>query len=313
VERLSARDFRLVGDFIADVYRLDDVDAFRRHSAAALTKLIPSDMTSYNEMNPRLGVSVNWLDPPEIDTPVRAQVWQDHMHEHPILRHYLQTKTGHACRISDFISQRQFRESTLYNELYRGFDVRYQLATHLPTLPPLVIALALHRGRHDFSERERLILNVLRPHLERAYHNAQTVNQIRRDVRSLTEALEESKWGVVTLTERGRIRLVTPQAGRWLKEYFGWQAQRRELPLDLQRWATAQNSKMDRRCDLTRRPAPLVVPREGRELRVRLLANAGRCTLLFEERYGARSPEAFCRPAGPRSQCSRNRCPRLGD
>lgn len=52
----------------------------------------------------------------------------------------------------------------------------------LPKPPHSVIALALGRSTKDFSERDRLLLDLLRPHLAQAYDNAATLARLRREL-----------------------------------------------------------------------------------------------------------------------------------
>ena len=50
----------------------------------------------------------------------------------------------------------------------------------LPALRPREITFAVHRAEPDFSERDRLLLNFLRPHLIQAYRNAEAVTLLTR-------------------------------------------------------------------------------------------------------------------------------------
>ena len=51
----------------------------------------------------------------------------------------------------------------------------------IPKPPHSVIALALGRGGKDFSERDRLVLDLLRPHLTQAHDNAAALTRIREE------------------------------------------------------------------------------------------------------------------------------------
>lgn len=53
------------------------------------------------------------------------------------------------------------------------------MAVTLPAPAPLVIAV--NRSGKDFSEQERLLLNLLRPHLIQAYRNAESATRLRQD------------------------------------------------------------------------------------------------------------------------------------
>ncbi len=51
----------------------------------------------------------------------------------------------------------------------------------IPKSPHCVIALALGRGGKDFSERDRLLLDSLRPHLAQAHGNAATLARLQQE------------------------------------------------------------------------------------------------------------------------------------
>lgn len=40
------------------------------------------------------------------------------MQEQPLIASYLRTRNGRALKNSDFLTQRQFRQTALYNEFY---------------------------------------------------------------------------------------------------------------------------------------------------------------------------------------------------
>ena len=85
-----------------------------------------------------------------------------------------------VTKISDFYSARQWHSAGLYSDYYRAQEFEHQLELHLP-IPPgtdagpgRTIRLAFFRGRgRDFSERDRALLTLLRPHLHQAYLSAE--------------------------------------------------------------------------------------------------------------------------------------------
>src|SRR3989442_15101728 len=75
-------------------------------------------------------------------------------------------------KISDFLTLSQFRKLDLHNELFRPLAVNYQMSVTIPSPPELGIGVTFNRSRGDFSERERSLLTVIRPHRGQAYRNA---------------------------------------------------------------------------------------------------------------------------------------------
>lgn len=80
---------------------------------------------------------------------------------------------AHVTKLSDFLSEREWRTSPMYLEFGLPGQSR-QIAVYLPDEPGHTLRLMLWRGRgRDFSERDRLLLTLLRPHLIAAYRNAE--------------------------------------------------------------------------------------------------------------------------------------------
>jgi len=83
-------------------------------------------------------------------------------------------------KTSDFYSARQWHSTGMYTDCTRPQGIEHHLKLALPELPAAAAApgryvrLALHRGPGpDFSERDRALLVLLRPHLHQAYLDAE--------------------------------------------------------------------------------------------------------------------------------------------
>jgi DNA-binding CsgD family transcriptional regulator len=150
--------------------------------------------------------------------------------------------------------------------------------------PAFAIGVGLQRRRRDFTERERLLLNVLRPHLLQAYRNANAVTL-------LLEALDR---GIVILGRNGRVQLMTVKSRRCLKEYFGARPiERGRLPDALQRWIEHQHRVLAVDDDLPPPRPQLLVKQGEKRLIVRHIPHWSQDLLLFEEQLEAPKPAAF--------------------
>jgi DNA-binding CsgD family transcriptional regulator len=95
----------------------------------------------------------------------------------------------------DFYSVRQLHSTGMYTDFYRPMGIEHGLMVCLPSaLPPTAgpgryVRLSLARGPGpDFSERDRAVLTLLGPHLDRAYLE---VERRRRPVPRLTPRQKE--------------------------------------------------------------------------------------------------------------------------
>jgi DNA-binding CsgD family transcriptional regulator len=79
-----------------------------------------------------------------------------------------------VTKITDFYSARQWHSTGMYSELVRGWGQEHEMLVCLPAGPMHTIRLIFWRGPGpDFSERDRALLALLRPHLHQAYLDAE--------------------------------------------------------------------------------------------------------------------------------------------
>jgi hypothetical protein len=112
--------------------------------------------------------------------------------------------------MSDFLSREEFHATRLYELLYRSLGVEYQMSVGLPAPRPVVIGIALNRADRDFSERDRAVMNVLRPHLVQAWFNAKDQSRLRRLLGAVGAVTADSGVGLIVLS--APLQEVTPGA-----------------------------------------------------------------------------------------------------
>jgi DNA-binding CsgD family transcriptional regulator len=129
------------------------------------------------------------------------------------------------------------------------------------------VVAGLGRTEKEFSERDRDLLDVVRPGIEEALQATQARGRL---VRALA-ANPPPGTAVVLLNRYGEIELSSVDAERWLSEHFGAAEHPGWLPGPVADWLA-----------LPPRP-PLVSEREGRRLTVRLLPGDPHALLLEED------------------------------
>jgi DNA-binding CsgD family transcriptional regulator len=107
-------------------------------------------------------------------------------------------------KVHDFYSVSQWHSTGMYSEIMRpqGLDNHIQLCLSEPPGPDAgpgrtVRLFFLREAGLDFSERDRALLTLLRPHLQLAYHDAE-----RR--RSPVPKLTARQWDLLQLIAGGR-------------------------------------------------------------------------------------------------------------
>ena len=91
--------------------------------------------------------------------------------EHPLVRYHAGRPRSGAHRISDSLSQAEFRESPLYNEYYRSIGIDHAIAVPLFVDRGLLVSFVLNRKGRDFSDRDCALLDLVREPLAALYRN----------------------------------------------------------------------------------------------------------------------------------------------
>jgi DNA-binding CsgD family transcriptional regulator len=167
---ISGSVLRQLSDGLAELYAPANAPGGLDYAARVVNvanRLVPADSCSYNHIGggPWL---LTWLVEPADAFPDGGQVLQQHLHEHPVLAYVRVTGDGRARRISDFLSDRQFRSLGLYYDFYRRRGVDYQTTIMMPAPGGGLIAVALNRQRHDFSAEDLKLFDLLRIHVGQA-------------------------------------------------------------------------------------------------------------------------------------------------
>lgn len=284
---LNNKDRKAILACLRRVYSAQDLAAFRAIAIDAIAQLVDSEATSYNEVNAAKNSFHSHLEPGELQFPGCEEIFLEHIDEHPLVNHNQKYLDGQARKISDFISQRQYRQLGIYCDLYRALGAEYQMSVCLPAPPGRIVGLAVNRRSKDFSERERMLLNTVRPHLAQAYENASIAAELKR-------ALELGDLGMILASAQGQVLTMTPKAEQWLGEFFA-PATACHLPEELQARVARALAALR---DTSKIPEPTTaweITRTGQTLIVRLAIDEfqDRCLLVLEKKQSQFSPAAL--------------------
>lgn len=291
MERLTPQQLKVLLEFVRGFYACHDRDAYISYLLYGISTLIPAELTAIIDINNHGRIVEIRMKPSAATYPNFPQHFEHYLPQHPHLIYYQQTGDASAVTLSDLLTQRQFHALEVYRELYRPMRVEYVMNMVLSGHRPGLIVIALHRSRRDFSEQDRLVLNLLRSHLVQAYANAEAVRVMRQEIGLLGQAIEARGQGMVFLTKDGRVQLIAGGARQWLMEYFGRPSQRADgLPAAVRSWLRHQEASLEVADEALLPRKPLIVKRAARNLIVRHLCEADRCVLLMEEVCQSRQP-----------------------
>ncbi len=185
-------------------------EILRRQLLQNLQSLIPHDLGACHWMQPARHEIAAWYEPQRRPLPAAHQNFWDLFQHHPLNR-MLFKKPTQAWMLSDVMTRKEFRRTELYDQLYRPLDLDCEITAVLPerNSPGTFFLLSLQRRGEDFTERDRLLLNLLLPHISRAQHRL-----------------------VARASVRGSDGLSQPDESRfhdWLRGQTPWQLSRREI------------------------------------------------------------------------------------
>lgn len=278
-------DFDALLRAVGSLAEFRDLDALRQHTVGIIPSLVPTNGVAWNEVDTERG-RIEAVMEPDLVSEELAAAFATHIADHPVIAHHSATDDGRPYAISDFLSTREFHATEIYQHFYRQLGAEDQIAFILPD-PRFVIGIALNRARRGYSERERQILNELRPHLVQAYRNAEDFSRLQRSVAGMEALVEQGGEGLVLLDRRGSPEHWSPRAqdtfGRWFsgsrpgclpEEVFAWLGD----PLQV-----------------AAPPAPMLIDRGDRHLMVRRVPVPDGEVLLISEVRSDHTATLLCR------------------
>ena len=193
--------------------------------------------------------------------------------EHPVLTRDLARANSAPRRLSDFVPGRDWRRRGLFNDFYRPLGLTRELAVQLSWGPVgSSCCAALHRDGSDFSERDRLALALVAPHLRAARARIAARVSLDRRLALLEHGIEDMR-GALVVGSGGHLIVAGPHARDLLKRWFDTGAH--ALPGDLADWWSSARAQS---------AAPVFEVAAGeRRLRARLVRGADEDLLILTE------------------------------
>jgi DNA-binding CsgD family transcriptional regulator len=284
---IDERDVGLLSEAILQLREAPSVDEFPALALEVTTSLVRNDLAGWNDVDPVHDRAVAIVHPHR-EVTAQVDLMAELMHEHPLITYTAETGDGSAMMISDFLTSDEWHRRRIYRDVFRHIGMEHQIAVGVPAVLPRLTAIALNRNEpgDDFVERDRVVLNLLRPHLAQALEQVRERERLGRMVGTITGALGDTGAHVIALDPQPSD--VTPGALVLLYRYFGRPGAHDPFPARLSRWLEAQRRVAHAAAgdDLPVPLVPIAVTRDGRRLVVRYLAGTPTTqeALLLDER-----------------------------
>jgi DNA-binding CsgD family transcriptional regulator len=149
----------------------------------------------------------------------------------------------------------------------------------MPISDDFLITCSINTIKEDFSERDKLILSLIAPHLANAIRNSFAYER-------LNFALETEESGVIAINSKGKALFISEYAGMLLEKYFAAEKRKaNSLPETLTSWI--KQFELDSEATNYKTPLPpMKIENQEGALTIRFMYNSttGEKTLLLEEK-----------------------------
>jgi DNA-binding CsgD family transcriptional regulator len=223
VPALTGGDAQRLLRFVAEAESLGGDQPFTGELLVELGRLIEADWVTYTEVDHVHRRSLVHLPRPgdeDDEDDIADDDWEV-MHEHPVCRRWRKDGYFSALRLSDVITRRELRRNRFHAEFFRPWGIEYELKVRLPSPAWHAKTFMFNRKPgHDFTKRDRLVLELLTPHLTRLWQAARTRRLLGSALEALNGSPETDGRGIILLGTGGEVEFASAPARRLLREFF---------------------------------------------------------------------------------------------
>ena len=221
VPALARGDAERLLRFVGEAESLGGDHPFTGDLLVELGRLVEADWLGYNERD-AAGRHLLEVGRTGDSTPWNGDCFEDffavELFESPIGRRRLRGRAG-ALMISDFVTQRELHRTRFYEVALRPFGVEHSVEVDISSSPSHWRTFFFDRAERAFSERDRLVLDLLQPHLARLWEAARTRRELAAALVGLDQAEAHESRGVILLGRRGEVEYASEPARRLLREF----------------------------------------------------------------------------------------------
>jgi DNA-binding CsgD family transcriptional regulator len=183
MDALSPADLRRTLDAVYALGLVSSIDELPLAAVQLTWQLVPCDHVGWVAIDFGLGkmTGIHW----PIDlSPLFGQL-PSNLTTVPLVSEAAMAPTTAVVRLSDFVSRRELHNTAIYNDLYRGVGIEYQIVVPLGFGRPGATgfkttraeSLTLARSDADFTDRDRAVLDEFGRHLRNAILRLRAVDR----------------------------------------------------------------------------------------------------------------------------------------
>jgi DNA-binding CsgD family transcriptional regulator len=286
MKRLGHQEWKDLFSALSILHSDIEPDTLSKRCVAAANKLISAEITAFDFFTDQgVHTGKNWYDPPGVISDAEYEIFAHVAHEHPFSPDVFGKRRSDAIKTADFLTTRKFHQTGIYNEFYKIYSVDHQLLVAFSDATNSIITCTYSRAKSDFSEEERLIVNLIAQHLKIAVRNAHIIERFYKTEMSLNSVLETKSSGMIALNSDNQIVYESEFARRMLEKHFSaGKNVSGLLPESLSEWLNYEIGKFGK--NALSPPQAFRVENKDETLEIHLMYNAEtrEITLLIEEK-----------------------------
>lgn len=192
MKRINPRQWRALFDAVYEINTARDHADFSSAVIAAMDRLIPSDLCIMHVLDRRTGQITAAMSKPNPHTEAELKYYSENSQQNPLVAYYERTGRTHARRMSDVIAVSEFKRHPHYLNCLARNHYLYGLALPVTVNAHTIAALSFNRVRHDFTVRQRTLLDLFGPHFRSAWlrHEQPTLQKVNHPL-SLRQRFRE--------------------------------------------------------------------------------------------------------------------------
>jgi DNA-binding CsgD family transcriptional regulator len=281
---ITERDYETMLDGVGRLFECDGLERFPFAALTEILRLVGADSSTFNYVAPLVPKVITAAMPALPDQGQRTRRFAAYLPQHSALNHFLTTGDPGAHKLSDFQSEREYHALPLYQEFYRELQYEDQFTVMLFPPGAELIGISLARNRRSFTERDRQILNLVRPQVARAYRHVERTGLLHRALAGRDHVAAATRVSSIHLDRQYRPVQFAPESRQWINHFFPERPRdHRRLPSTITDWLERRSARETRQSSRAGQGDALIREREGQRLRVSLfpeVSGTGRILVL---------------------------------
>ncbi|MCA9467712.1 MAG: helix-turn-helix transcriptional regulator [Nitrospira sp.] len=285
--RLTASEQKKSLQFLQTLFEYSDLETFQKNVVKAAARLFPADLTVFNDHDLQTHQVHYRLYPhafPALPEAPDILRWGLAHNDIPMYPFWKKIGEGRAVRFSDLVPKSQQSRWAFFHEFYLPHHIPYGIVMMVSVLGSWHLSLSFHRTDTDFSPHQRDLINLLRPHLSQALHNALAVTAWQFAQNQIPTTVPDPALPLALVTTQGRLLWATDQSLALFQQYGESLSPPKDLlPAIITEWVQCQEQRANDPEHRLRPPQNLALHRNGKTLYVRLMPMGTTRLLVFEE------------------------------